>query len=241
MKTSLMKSLCLLVPCLLLAGCLSARAQVLIDWGSVVSLSTDTDVQTNGIVFDAVNGLQAGITATTVNGVTFNGLTLVSGTLNDGSTGTDGIVTWYADGNAYNPGFTGGSAAYQYVINNVNDANDGSVTIGNVLHPLTIGDEYQIQAFGAYYHGGYGANLTGDPSVTFLDYSGGYSIGTFTATATTETFTYGGVNGYANGGNAGFLNDIVIENVTIPEPGTWALIGLGAGVLIWRLRRRQLT
>jgi hypothetical protein len=225
----------------------TSHAQILVSWGKIVALSDDSDIQTNGSYFDAVNTTQEGghYTTTAVGSTTFNALTnVVGGT--PGQDGTDGIITIHSDGGNYGNvpgatgsfGFTGGSTAYQTILDQASDANNGSVTIGSVTDPLTSGDTYQIQVF-AYYPGPYAAKVDGSPSISFTNYSGGYSIGTFVADAPTETFSYSGIDN--NSGHAGFVDDVAVRNLgVIPEPGAWAMLlgGLGLLVLVGRCRRQ---
>jgi hypothetical protein len=37
------------------------------------------------------------------------------------------------------------------------------------------------------------------------------------------------------------IDNLTISATVIPEPGTWALIGLGSAVVLWRMRRRNTT
>jgi hypothetical protein len=217
------------------------HGQVLIAWGTVEPLTTDTNVATNGLAFDAINSAQGSVfTATAVNGVTFNGLSTVS-TSGNSTTGSDGIISLTSDGGNFlgNEGFVGdgtASDAYKYVINNASDANNGSVTIGSATLKLHPGYTYQVQAFG-FWSGPYAATINGDPSATFPAYGGGYVIGTFTAAADTETFTYGGADTLS--GHAGFVNDVSVRLIATPEPSTYALMlgGLMSLALMGRLRR----
>ena len=238
MIVKILSSSRLLVAAVFLALASTAHAQVLIPWGSVVSLSNDSDILTNGTYFDAINSAQNGaFTTTTVGTTTFNSLSFVSSS-GPSITGSDGTISLTSDGGNFlgNEGFTGGSAAYQYVINNASDANNGSVTIGSLAHPLTIGNTYQVQVWG-YWSGPYQATVNGDPAVTFPAYGGGYIIGDFTATAITETFTYGGA--VDNSGHAGFVNDIEVRDITAtPEPATWATMLGGWALLGFSARRK---
>jgi hypothetical protein len=244
MKSSI--SFCLL-GFVLLTMTVPVGAQILIPWGNLVTLSDDSDIQTNGTYFDAVNTTQEGGTyvTTTVGTTTFNALTNVAGGMPGG---TDGTITIQSDGGNFgnvpggpnNFGFTGGTTAYQTILDQASDANNGVVTIGSAANPLIAGDTYQVQLF-ANYPGPYAAMVNGNPSVSFQNYDGEYSIGTFVAVAPAETFTYGGIAN--NNGHAGFLDDVAVRDLgVVPEPGTWAMMlgGLGALVLLVRFRRLAL-
>ena len=216
----------------------AAQAQILIAWSASTPLTDDSDIKTNGIFFDAVNSTQQGgtYTTTTIGDSTFNALTnVVGGT--PGQDGTDGTITIHSDGGNYSGfNFTGGSASYKAILNTSSDANNGSVTIGSLAHPLISGDTYQVELF-AYYPGPYAAMVNGNPSVSFPNYGSGCSIGTFVANATTETFTYGGIAD--NSGHAGFLDDVAVRDLgEVPEPATWAMMFAGLGVLALGQRLR---
>ena len=229
------------LPFLLTLGLLAfggdlVHGQILIDWSAITPLSSDSDINTQYQLFDAVNTTEQGgtYTTTTVGTTTFNALTnLAGGTA--GVDGTDGYITIHADGGNYSGfGFSGGTAAYKAILDTASDASAGVITIGSSLHPLVSGDTYQVQLL-AYYPGPYAAKVDGVTPVSFPNYSGGSIIGTFVANAPTETIDYGGIDD--NAGHNGFINDVIVE--VVPEPGTWAMLfgGLGVLALVSRFRR----
>ena len=209
--------------------------QILINWSGITALSSDSDINTQYQLFDAVNTTEQGgsYTTTTVGTTTFNALTnSIGGT--PGIDGTDGYISIHADGGNYSGfGFSGGSTAYKAILDTASDAGAGVITIGSALHPLVSGDTYQVQLL-AYYPGPYAAKVDGVSPVSFPNYSGGYIIGSFMADAPTETIDYSGIDG--NSGHNGFVNDVIVE--VVPEPGTWAMLlgGLGVLALVSRFR-----
>jgi hypothetical protein len=151
-----------------------------------------------------------------------------------GSTGSDGIISVdIGGGSTYVNGFSGGSAAYTNVVSHGADFAGGSVTIGSVSHPLTINDTYQVEIWDYWNGGPYQAFVQGSPAETFAYPAYQFAIGTFTATATTETFS---VTGAPTSNGAGFLNDIVVRET--PEPSTWAMMLGGLALLGFCVRRR---
>jgi autotransporter-associated beta strand protein len=58
---------------------------------------------------------------------------------------------------------------------------------------------------------------------------------TGTPTGYTPTLTFTGADGGAFG--ATYADDYVLTFAETPEPSTWAMMGLGAAVLLWRVRR----
>jgi len=232
MKTSLLLTLPAL---LILAG--TAHAQI--SWGGVqADTGHSSDINTDGTFFDAINTIYNGtFTTTTVGDTTFNALSLDS----DTSDGTMSDVIVPGDGNFHGVGApdltdTTDDSNFGYAINNSSDAKLGTVTIGSTTNALTIGDVYQVQVWSYWANTNYGATLNGDPSVNFPNGGGGFSIGTFTADATTETFTYTG-NPQSYG--AGFVSEIAVRDLgAAPEPSTYAMILTGLAALGFCFRRK---
>jgi len=52
--------------------------------------------------------------------------------------------------------------------------------------------------------------------------------------------TFDVTSGGSSAGN-NRMDNLTFEATAIPEPGTWALIGLGSAVVLWRMRRRNTT
>ena len=232
----MMKTTCsLLAAAVLMTLAGNVSADTLIAWSSVSPIVADYNLSTTGSYFDAVNSTQQGgsYSTTVVDNMSFNQLTNVVGGI-AGQDGTDGTITIHSDGGNYAGfGFSTGSAAFKAILDTSSDANNGVVTIGSALHPLTIGATYQIQLL-AYYPGPYAATVNGDPSVSFPNYSGGYSTGEFVATSTSFSFTYGGIDN--NAGHAGFVDDVLVR--TVPEPSTYALMIGGLAFLGFCVRRK---
>jgi hypothetical protein len=216
--------LCAVTFLLTLAG--SAHAQV--SWGQTIyTLTGPSDIQTNGTFFDAINTTtNGGYTTTTIGDTTFNALV-------GGTDGTMSLTVTGGDGNFTSTYGGSSSATYNYVVGHATDSSGSTVTIGSALHPLTLGDLYQVQVWGYWPNPMYGAELNGDPSVSFPNGGGGYALGTFTATAITQTFTY---QGNSQSFGAGFVNDIAVREV--PEPSTYALMLGGLALLGFCARRK---
>lgn len=224
------------VACMALVFVATAHAQI--SWGAVQpDTGHSSDISTTGTFFDAINTIKDGtFTTTTVGDTTFHALTL-SGNTSDGV--MSDVITG-GDGNFHSVGAphltdTTDDDNLGYAINNSSDGL-GTVTIGSGTKSLVIGDIYQVQVWGYWANMRYGAHLDGAPSVDFPNGGGGYSIGTFTASGLTQTFTYKG-NPQSYG--AGFVSEIAVRDLgPAPEPSTYALFLAGACLLSFGVRRR---
>jgi autotransporter-associated beta strand protein len=163
-----------------------------ITWNTPVAISGDTDVSTAGLLTYAY--CWSG-TSTTVNGVSF------TGTTSGNSGGTD--VTLSGFGNNNTP-FTGsGSASFSTAYQNMLAGADwnGLASATITLNHLTVGNAYVVQFWvGDWrsYNTSRNETIKGSASDNItptLNYqvgssgSGTYVIGSFTASATTQTFT----------------------------------------------------
>ena len=169
-----------------------------ITWNTPVTISGDTDVATTGNPLYAYNGANS---TASVNGVSFTGENSVSTWGNVGfsvSTSTIGGTTT-AYGVASSP-FNSLSSSYQTVLKGGIYANAASATITVTLNGLTSGKQYLVQIWvndsrastsrSETVNGGVSLNYN---STTAAGGVGQYTIGTFTASATTQTFTLLGV------------------------------------------------
>ena len=251
---------------------ISLNAKADITWSGGVTLSGSSDVNTTGVLGAAYNATNltggGGVgDSQTVNGVTFTAAE--TGTAVAGVTGES--ITFNAGGNNQgafgNGGFTGDDAALGALVGG-GSFNITTVTLGG----LTVGDDYLIQTFtqdgrssrdagqSAYSNGTDGLtdatavdldsitelnSLVGDPVVRI----GSFTTGTFTADATSLTFsvfgdgngstTTDGAAGFATGNSQASINAIQLRNVTaVPEPSSLAVIGMMAMGLISRRRRK---
>lgn len=208
----------------------SAQAAT-ITWGTPTTVTADTDVSLNGTLISATTwGAGDG---NVVNGVTFAGN-------NDNAimAVTKNSVTNQALG--FDATGTSVSAPFEAILDSF--AYDGANPKVLTLSTLTLGNVYEIQLFVSDDRGCCGARTqqwsdsatlgTGNDTPVFAQTDSTYTIGTFTATASTQLIYGHGVDQGQNG-----LNAAVLRDVTIPEPSAFALIGLaGAGLM---LRRRR--
>jgi hypothetical protein len=197
---------------LFISGNLLAQS---ITWGTNFVISADSDVFTDGTLLYAYDW--ANVSAT-VNGLAFTGTTGVNG-------GTDvsigGLGSSYTGFSSGSPPFSNLSATYQSILKGGQYAN-GNVTATITLKNLTIGRVYAVQVWVSdpRANGGEAGrteNAIGTNQVT-LAYNvppspggvGEYSIGVFTATATSQAFTL-----LANGSSASTqLNALLVSDVT---------------------------
>jgi fibronectin-binding autotransporter adhesin len=203
----------------LIAFNLSARAAS-ITWNTPVTIAGDTDVSTTGMLVYAY--CWSG-TSTTVNGVNF------TGTTSPGSGGTD--VTLIGFGNNYTS-FTGSgsasfSTAYQSMLAGADWNGSASATI--TFNNLTVGHAYVAQFWVGDWRnintvrnetikGSASDNIT--PSLSYQvgsSGSGSFVIGSFTASAATQTFTLtpGGSQASVQ------INAIQLRDLSPPVSSIW--------------------
>lgn len=223
-------------------GAVATHAAV-ITWNAPVQITSESDVITDGVLFQASNFGNSSVTNQTINGVTFEAA-IRTGT----TTETWGNVT-LSPTVAASANFLGsattGSAAYNAML---------AQTLWNVGQPsvftingLTDGQNYMLQY---WVNDSRSIGSLGSRSVTFQDDSGGmtsdavlehvgptgnlgqYIVGTFTADGTSQV-----VNLVQSGSTEGVLNAFQIRN--IPEPASLGLLAIG-GLLVGSRRRRDL-
>jgi hypothetical protein len=215
-----MKSQILLLTALAFAASLSfAQAQSFTNGAA----ATNGSIEDVGSILYAFNFDNTGTAAdVTINGVPFVGTSITNGSTTDFSIDGGGM-----DG-------TGGgdsSDSSQVKLLNENGVYGGSTY---VLKGLTIGTTYAAQfIFDADPIDNRYVALT-DGTQTSNTVTGGvpgpqYITDTFTATGAMETLTR------ANDGGLQ-LSGFVVE--TVPEPGTWALMGLGLAGFVLLARRK---
>jgi len=221
-------------PVLLLACVLNVRAQI--TWGPAANIGVAgvNDISVLGSLNYAEDW---GNAATTINGVAFTEDTSTAGDANVGISPTQNGVDHTGEG-------TGASGTAYYTLTSANSTyvpliqgsvwgGTGTVTI--TLNNLTVGHGYQVEVWENDSRGGtYSArNATftsaGGNSVTLACYVGGngstsaagglgqYALGTFTAGATSQSFTM--TPGGTNPGSQ--LNAIMVRDITGYASGTW--------------------
>jgi len=185
-----------------------------ITWGSAHNITGDSDVSTLGSLLYAYNIGASGVTATTVNGVTFSPYVFPfdasTTTTTTGSvtfTETPGYLVSYNNLGAVSGNFAALSADYQTLLSSAGGG-DIPPTLTGTFGGLTIGNDYLIQwwfnyssyVFSGYFNQTQASQLGGNSTVT-LDSNvsnsvgglGQYAIGTFTATSSSVAFDLNGV------------------------------------------------
>jgi hypothetical protein len=169
-----------------------------ITWNTPVTIAGDTDVATTGSLLYAYNGANSTVS---VNGVSFTGAN---------STTTWGSVTFSGNGGSTTGAYAGSgtpwsslSTAYKTVLQGGNYAN-GATAVTVTLNSLVSGHTYVVQIWVNDCRSGEATRTetvtsSGGNTVTLAYNStqvqngvGQYTIGTFTASATTQTFTLTG-------------------------------------------------
>jgi hypothetical protein len=215
----------------------STHAQDVI-FGSAQTITGDANLidaaDTAGAInVDAILPGSVASSSLTANGVMFN-LSSFSTT-----SASDGTITLTANATtpAFSPDhfttygnnalFSGGSSAFNAVMN-AGGLYGSAGTISISAAALTAGDTYDIQIFN---YSGDSANesttfTSGGSSVTLFDDNGShvgqFVTGTFTATGSSETISFGQPTGSYTP-VVGAIN--LVEVTAVPEPSTFALLG----------------
>ena len=241
------KFACILSVVALFAFAASTAQATLITWGAATNIAGDTDVSTQGTGVWAYSGSTANVAAT-VNGVTFSVPTtsLFNSTPAWSGPGFGAATTSY--GGPYSMAGKLGtlSANYQAVLKYSSILQNTSPTETVTLSNLGIGQQYLVQFWSNASDGARGADRTTLTSgantvelkanlLNAVNSLGQYVIGTFTADAVTQTFTV-----TRTGGSYAWQSAIQLRNVTVPEPSTIVLLGMGVmGLLAYAWRKRK--
>jgi autotransporter-associated beta strand protein len=201
-------------------------------WGAPATIAGDSDVVANGGLLYAYNDAN---TATLVNGVAFAAGNSSSAFGSDVSMSGNSSFSPTAFGSGTGSPWSGLSSAYQTTLKGgAYTSNNGTQTV--TLKNLLIGHPYLVQIW-VNDNRSLASNRTetvtssGGNTVT-LDYNntsanggvGQYTIGTFTASATNQTFTLAGV--LPAGGNSAQLNAIQVRDLFAPDGSTVGTISL---------------
>ncbi|MBI4622495.1 MAG: PEP-CTERM sorting domain-containing protein, partial [Verrucomicrobia bacterium] len=124
----------------------------------------------------------------------------------------------------------------------------GGTTQGTGHDFLSVGGSVALGgALNAKFIGGFESSAQSGDTFTILTAGGGFGATAFANVANGQTlFTVDGLGAFqVNYGSASaftaLTNSVVLSNfVAVPEPATWALMGIGAVVVLLNLRRRKL-
>jgi len=219
------------VTALALSSAVDPAKAAVINWGSPVTISGTTDIDTVGTLFQASNFAGS---ATTVNGVLFGAFNVANGTVgNIGITGGQ-LITAFGEGG---PATAYGSlpSAYQELLK-TGIIFGATVTVQN----LTVGEQYSLQFMA---NDSRTATASQNRTVSLntnqvtLDINstnatggvGQWVRGTFTADATTQSFTVGGSShAYSN----------AMQVRIVPEPTQMVSVAvIGSALGMWRMRK----
>lgn len=230
-----------------------------ITWESAQNISGDSDVRTDGSLVVAFNVGDPGVSGTTVNTVPFAPFSF-PGTLTDQTSATISNVFFHETANSYalsssnDAGFAAApfsnlSPEYQALLSSFGSSeyfNTLQVSIGG----LTPGQDYLLQVWSSISNtnAGVSTRVSGEyDSGNFVDLltnttnaNGGlgqYVVGTFTADTATLVLE---LNGVSNP----YISAFQVRVVSVPEPSSLALAGIGAalaGMAVWRRRFARWT
>ena len=210
-----------------------------ITWNAAQQIAAATDAITNGSLVGAAN---LGGGATTVNGVNFQSLAASNGA-SSGIFTISGFFFGGANTSSAAAPFSSLAAGYQALLGTA-AAVGGTMTL--TMSGLTLGHNYQFQAwvndsrnqtppgFTFKVNVAAGNNVTLDPNTSLNDGGlGQFVIGSFLADGTSQQVTFENsevaiINGFQ-------LRDQIAAAPQVPEPGSFALLGLGiAGLFVSR-------
>ncbi len=223
---------------------LASHAAV-VSWGAAQGIAGDSDVSTAGTLVGAFNLGGTGVSSPAVNGVTFTGFAVPSGSTNvtSGNFNLTSPGISFA-GNSLTTGsapFSTLSAPYQALLSSATGGSgSGPITLN--ISGLAIGQNYQFQWWTNDSVGLVGTQTaTAGNAVTLASNTGGFgglgqfAVGTFTADATSQSIVF-------TSSNVPLLDAFQLRNLSasaVPEPGS-ALAGmLALGVCLSGLGARQ--
>ena len=225
-----------------LATSITTHAAI-ITWGAATNITPTatgelSDVSTNGSLIGAFNVGDTGVAAATLNGVNFQSFAVPNGSAG-ATVGNFTIAT--APAGANNIGFGLGAApfstlssAYQtFLASGLHQGFGFTLTISG----LNVGTQYEFQWWANSSNAGQAtSSATAGNTVTLLTRNpegpgsvGQFALGTFTANSATQSVAFGG--------SLPTLNGFQVRQV--PEPSTWALLGLGLPALLASRRRNR--
>ena len=164
-------------------------------WGAPQPMTGVPDIATNGVAVDAFEASAGKTTAYTINDTVFNvgdytdGTISLSGPLGSGTAGS------FTSSSPSSTAYANAVALCAFV----GSGNTGTITLSS----LTIGRQYQVQIWNST---SYPTTFSG---INTVNLSGtDFALGTFTATSTSQSFTFTNPSSYA------VVTDIALRDIT---------------------------
>jgi hypothetical protein len=228
---------------------------------AILGLAAVSLAGVNGQVFTGnyTFGTGGNVTSFAYNGTPINNLTISAltknGVTNESSSGNFRASTWPLDaGNATLTGAIDTSKYFEFTLTPSLGftVNMTSITFGlgrSAAGPRTFEWRSNIDSFGAAInnYNSLSANVTNSsgiltiPDSTSTTFTGNVlslSSGSF-QNISTLTLRFYAYNSESTGGTGGLQGPLSFSGEIVPEPSTWALIGLGAAFILWRVGKKR--
>ena len=215
------------------ASLAGVNAQVILTWNFTDDNATvDSGTPVNFTVSAFSIGNSLGTVSDPVNATSpSSGYTGASGTGNIGNAFRIGALNTGASGSGYLEFTLTPDAGKKIKLTNFDFGVRSTSTGPQAFTLRTSVDSYASDLFTG--------TIANNSTWTLKDNSVSFTSSTDGAAVTFRLFGYSGTGSPGSGTQNGRFDDITMTVEAIPEPQTWALIGIGSAFMLWNLRRRR--